>query len=114
MCVVPVLGQADQGTGLQHAALSKCPEEPDRNLLLMGCLYWHIIFASSRAPCGQCRTLQYITIRKQEEELHASIEAGAPDEEIGKLARISHRVSAPHLSLRTPSDIMIPAAQIDA
>ncbi len=46
---------------------------------------------------GHCRTLQYITIRKQEEELHASIEAGMPDEEIGKLARISHRVSALHV-----------------
>lgn len=43
---------------------------------------------------GKCRILQYITIRKQEEELHASVEAGLPDEEIGKLARISHRVSA--------------------
>ena len=39
-----------------------------------------------------CRVLQHITIRKEEEELHTAIEAGLPDEDIGKLARISHRV----------------------
>ena len=39
-----------------------------------------------------CRVLQYITIRKEEEEMHTAIEAGLPDEDIGKLARISHRV----------------------
>ena len=39
-----------------------------------------------------CRVLQHITIRKEEEEVHTAIEAGLPDEDIGKLARISHRV----------------------
>ena len=39
-----------------------------------------------------CRVLQHITIRKEEDELHTAIEAGLPDEDIGKLARISHRV----------------------
>lgn len=39
-----------------------------------------------------CRVLQHVTIRKEEEELHTAIEAGLPDEDIGKLARISHRV----------------------
>ena len=39
-----------------------------------------------------CRVLQHDTIRKEEEELHTAIEAGLPDEDIGKLARISHRV----------------------
>ena len=40
----------------------------------------------------RCRVLQHITIRKEEEEVHTAIEAGLPDEDIGKLARISHRV----------------------
>ena len=34
-----------------------------------------------------------------------------PDEEIGKLARISHRVSAPHISLRKSSDTISAAEQ---
>lgn len=46
------------------------------------------------------RALQHITIRKQEEESHMAVEAGAPDEDIGKLARISHRVSAPHTLIK--------------
>ena len=49
--------------------------------------------------CLNCRALQHIAIRKQEDELHAAVEAGLPDEEIGKLARIAHRVSA--LSIAT-------------
>ena len=44
--------------------------------------------------CLDCRALQHIAIRKQEDELHAAVEAGLPDQEIGKLARIAHRVSA--------------------
>lgn len=44
--------------------------------------------------CLNCRALQHIAIRKQEDELHAAVESGLPDQEIGKLARIAHRVSA--------------------
>ncbi len=35
-----------------------------------------------------------MTIRREEDELQAAVEAGLPDEELGKLARIVHRVSA--------------------